>query len=154
MNDFLELKIIPPVQMLICATLVYQVAQFFPISSVLLEYRQYISGVLVVIAISFDFSALFSFYRAKTTANPFKPENASSLVVEGIYQITRNPMYVGLMFLLIAWSVWLGSFYALMVIVLFQQYITRFQICPEERVLTEIFGEQYTNYCQQVRRWL
>ena len=48
----------------------------------------------------------------------------------------------------------LGSFFSLVVIVIFQQYITRFQIIPEERALLELFPEQYHDYCKKARRWL
>src|SRR5947207_8492978 len=57
----------------------------------------------------FSLAGAIAFRRAKTTVNPRKPENASSLVVSGVYRITRNPMYVGLLLMLVAWCVLLSA---------------------------------------------
>ncbi len=83
-----------------------------------------------------------------------KPEAASSLVVTGIYKVTRNPMYVGLSFLLLAWAVFLWSAWALLGPLVFLAYIFRFQIAPEERALATLFGADYSAYKARVRRWL
>ena len=63
-------------------------------------------------------------------------------------------MYVGMVFFLLAWSVFLSTLLPLAGIVVFVLYITRFQIQPEERALERIFGEQYSAYCARVRRWI
>ena len=154
MKNSLELKVIPPLAMLISSGLIYYTAQLLPVSTVLLDYREALTSLLIALGLLVDFSAIAFFFRAKTTVNPFQPEKSSALVTSGIYQITRNPMYIGLVCLLFAWTIWLGSFFGLIVIVLFQQYITRFQIMPEERALRQIFGKEYDDYCLQVRRWL
>ena len=154
MKNSLELKVIPPLAMLISAGLIYATAQLLPVSMVLLDYRETLTGLLIALGLLVDLSAIAFFFLAKTTVNPFQPEKSSALVTSGIYQITRNPMYIGLVCLLFAWTIWLGSFFGLLVIVLFQQYITRFQIIPEERALRQLFGNDYENYCLQVRRWL
>jgi len=78
----------------------------------------------------------------------------ASLVTSGVYQFSRNPMYVGLIFLLLAWAAWLGSVFSLVIIIIFQQYMTRFQIMPEERALAKKFTGKYYDYCEQVHRWL
>jgi protein-S-isoprenylcysteine O-methyltransferase Ste14 len=94
------------------------------------------------------------FRRANTTVNPLKPQAASSLVTAGIYRYTRNPMYLGLLFLLVAWAVLLSSPFALLGPVALVSYISRFQIVPEERVLSALFGAEYAAYQSEVRRWL
>ena len=98
--------------------------------------------------------ALLAFRRARTTVNPLRPERASTLVTTGVYRITRNPMYVGLMLALLAWSVFLASPLSLVGPVVFIAYINRFQIRPEEAVLTAKFGPVYEQYKSTVRRWL
>ncbi|HTH78415.1 MAG TPA: isoprenylcysteine carboxylmethyltransferase family protein [Ramlibacter sp.] len=95
-----------------------------------------------------------AFRRARTTVNPFEPETASSLVTSGIYRVTRNPMYVGMLLVLVGWAVFLANGLAVIAIALFPAYITRFQIKPEERALMALFGEQYASYSSHVRRWL
>jgi len=154
MKNSLELKIVPPLLMLISAGGIYGVAQLLPVTTGLLNYRQELTGFFILLGLLVDFSAIAFFFRAKTTVNPYQPEKASSLVTSGVYQITRNPMYIGLVCLLLAWTIWLGSLFGLLVIVLFQQYMTRFQIMPEERMLKQLFGKEYEDYCQQVKRWI
>ena len=95
-----------------------------------------------------------AFRRAKTTVNPLKPETSSSLVTSGVYRLTRNPMYVGLALVLLAWAVFLSCAWALPGPVVFILYMNRFQIGPEERVLSGIFGAAYSAYQAKVRRWL
>lgn len=92
--------------------------------------------------------------RAKTTVNPLRPQNASMLVTHGIFKLTRNPMYVGLTLALLGWAAFLSAPWPLLGLPLFVLYIDRFQIRPEERVLTGLFGVEYTKYTRQVRRWL
>ena len=99
-------------------------------------------------------SGILAFRASRTTINPLKPERSSSLVVGGIYRITRNPMYVGMAFLLLAWAVHLSAWLSFTGILAFVLYITRFQIRPEERALQRIFGEAFNAYCARVRRWL
>ena len=154
MKNSLALKINPPVQMLISIVLIYAIALTLPASATLLEYKWLIGGVSLIIGLFFNFAGGVSFRSAKTTGNPDRPENASSLVTSGIYRITRNPMYVGLLFLLLAWTTWLGSLFGLVIIIVFQLYMPRFQIIPEEKALTGLFAEQYHDYCTHVRRWL
>jgi len=72
----------------------------------------------------------------------------------GIYRFTRNPMYVGLALVLLGWAALLSSPWALLGPLVFVLYINRFQIAPEERVLSAKFGAAYTEYIARVRRWL
>ncbi len=97
---------------------------------------------------------LAAFRASRTTINPLKLDHASALVTGGVYRVTRNPMYVGVMLLLLAWGIYLSSLLSLAGLPVFVMYITRFQIQPEERVLRNIFGEKYSSYEKRVRRWL
>jgi protein-S-isoprenylcysteine O-methyltransferase Ste14 len=99
-------------------------------------------------------AGLLAFSRARTTTNPFRPAEASALVTGGIYRFTRNPMYLGLLLVLLAWAIYLASLAAVVVLPLFVGYMNRFQIGPEERALSALFGEEYAAYCGRVRRWL
>ena len=99
-------------------------------------------------------ASVLQFLLAKTTLNPFQLETASQLVTGGIYRLSRNPMYLSLVFILLAWMLYLGSFSALLGVVLFIWYITKFQIKPEEEGLKHLFGDAFTAYCQRTRRWL
>jgi len=150
----LELKIIPVIQVAIAAIIMFIIAQLFSVSEGLLAVKWFISGIFIILGLLFGIGGIVSFRMANTTVNPTKPNNATSLVQSGIFKITRNPMYLGLVCLLIAWSAWLGSVYSLAIIVAFILYMSRFQILPEERALIELFGDEYIEYCLKVKRWL
>ncbi|MDX1811540.1 MAG: isoprenylcysteine carboxylmethyltransferase family protein, partial [Gammaproteobacteria bacterium] len=72
----------------------------------------------------------------------------------GIYRISRNPMYVGLLFLLLAMATYLGNAYILLLVAFFIIYMNAFQIGPGERALEAIFDEDYRQYKARVRRWI
>ena len=99
-------------------------------------------------------AGVIEFRRARTTVDPTRPEHSSAIVSGGIYSLTRNPMYLGFLLILAAWAAWLGNLPACLALLAFVQYMNRFQIAPEERVLGARFGAPYEAYRQRVRRWL
>jgi len=113
-----------------------------------------ISVVALFFGISFCAAGVVSFKLAKTTVDPLTPDAASSLVRSGIYRFSRNPMYVGFAFLLIAWAAYLGSLWSLAGVVAFILYMNRFQIVPEESALSAKFPAEFAEYRLKVRRWL
>jgi protein-S-isoprenylcysteine O-methyltransferase Ste14 len=111
--------------------------------------------LLVLVGLSFDLAGLLAFRASRTTVNPLRPERASSLVTRGVYRLTRNPMYVGMVFLLLAWGLYLAHWPALLLgPTAYVLYLNRFQIAPEERALLGLFGEDYRRYMGRVRRWI
>lgn len=98
--------------------------------------------------------AFVSFGLARTTINPMAPSRASTLVTGGIFRISRNPMCLSLLLLLIAYAVRLGSWVELLGPVSFVAYVTHFQIIPEEEVLAQKFGAAFDAYKRRTRRWL
>jgi len=113
-----------------------------------------VAALLLAAGVAVALGGVVSFRRARTTVNPLKPETTAALVVSGVYSFTRHPMYLGMVSVLLAWAVFLASPWSLAGPVLFALYITRFQIVPEERVLSGLFGESFAAYTRQVRRWL
>ena len=98
--------------------------------------------------------AILSFWRAHTTVNPMKPSSASFLVTAGIYRFTRNPMYLGMLLLLVGWALYLANVLVVLLLPAFILYMNRFQIKPEERALTDRFGRKYLEYASRVHRWI
>lgn len=150
----LENRIPPPVILLLTGLYMWGVsgwgvALFLPDAL-----RWALLAVLALFALGFLLSSAWHFRQAGTTVNPLQPQKASQLVVQGAYTVTRNPMYLGMLLLLLGWALFLNSMPALSGPVLFWGFIARFQILPEERALLARFGEAYRQYCQQVRRWL
>jgi protein-S-isoprenylcysteine O-methyltransferase Ste14 len=109
---------------------------------------------LLIVAGIFGVAGLYEFFRNGTSVDPHKPEKATTFVTSGIYQVSRNPMYVALFFILIAYATALQNIINLMVLPLFIWYMNRFQIIPEEEVLEDKFGDAYHNYKTEVNRWL
>jgi protein-S-isoprenylcysteine O-methyltransferase Ste14 len=108
----------------------------------------------VLAGIAVAAAGIVVFRRARTTVNPLKPDTASALVASGIFRLTRNPMYLGGLFCLVGWAVFLANVAAFLLLPLFVLYLNRFQIAPEERALTARFGADFAAYCGKVRRWL
>ncbi|MDR4518459.1 MAG: isoprenylcysteine carboxylmethyltransferase family protein [Nitrosomonas sp.] len=106
-----------------------------------------IAGVILILMSS------VSFLRQKTTLNPMKPESSSVLIKTGLYQYSRNPIYLGLATILLGWGLYLNNIVALLCIAGFVYYMNRFQIEPEEETLGKIFGVQFDEYKGRVRRW-
>lgn len=117
-----------------------------------LNFKLFVLAVLLGVAIAL--AGVISFRQASTTVNPLKPETASCLVTSGIFQYTRNPMYLGMAVAILGFAILLGSCLSLLGVVAFMLFIDRFQIKPEEAALTECFSEQFTQYKTNVRRWL
>lgn len=99
-------------------------------------------------------AACASMFGARTTINPFSPTRASSLVTGGMFRVSRNPMYLSLLLLLVAYAVRLDSPVPWLGPIVFVGYVNRFQIGPEERALQAKFGEAYLRYRARTRRWL
>lgn len=150
----LELKIPPPAVAAAVALAMWGISLISPLLQVPAVTRVSVAIAVALIGACFAGGGGISFRRAKTTSNPKKPEAASSLVTSGIYKITRNPMYVGVAIILVAWAIALSSAWALLGPPAFVLYIGRFQIAPEERALAALFGSEYAAYKSRVRRWL
>ena len=150
----LELKIPPPVVGALVAAGMWLAAGLWPPLPIAPGPKHAAVAILAAAGIAFDLLGLIAFRASRTTINPLRPEKASSLVTGGVYRVTRNPMYVGMALLLLAWGVHLSAALPFAGIAAFVLYITRFQIRPEERVLGGIFGAEYAAYVARVRRWL
>jgi protein-S-isoprenylcysteine O-methyltransferase Ste14 len=150
----LETKIPPPVVLLIVGFAMWQGASFGPgfvlneIVSWMLIAFFLITGLLIAVL------GVIEIVKVNTTINPMRPEKTSSLATQGIYRLTRNPIYLGDAFLLIAWAIYLSSFFMFFGVFVFVLYINRFQIIPEERALKKLFALEYEIYQTKVRRWL
>jgi protein-S-isoprenylcysteine O-methyltransferase Ste14 len=150
----LELKIPPPIIVVMLAIAMWGISIVSPLLTLATSYHIYMAVALALVGGVFTIAGVISFRQAQTTINPMKPELTSSLVSVGIYKFTRNPMYVGLLILLMAWAAFLSSPGALIGPLAFFFYIDRFQISPEEIVLLRIFGNEYSDYQTKVHRWL
>lgn len=116
--------------------------------------RPYLAGGIALAGALLAVLGVVSFRRAKTTVNPMSPESSSSLVTSGVYRVTRNPMYLGFLLILLGWAAWLSNALAFALVPGFALYLDCFQIRPEERALDSLFGQEFGAYKARVRRWI
>lgn len=150
----LELKIPPLVVLALVAGLMWFGARVAPAADFPLPARRAIAIGLAAVGAGIAVAGVVAFRRAKTTVNPLNPEAASALVVSGVYRLTRNPMYLGSLVVLLGWAAFLANALALIFAGAFVLYLNRFQIAPEEKALASRFGPAFAGYCATVRRWL
>jgi len=145
-------KIPPPVVTLIYGLGIYFSGNLFPIHHSLI--LDVFSVLLLVCGIIIIRTAFLSFKNHQTTINPLNLTKTSSLVTTGVFKYTRNPMYLGLVFILLSIALKFNLYGGLVVLLLFFYFITKFQIIPEENAMENLFGQEFKNYKKTTRRWL
>nr|MEC9420349.1 isoprenylcysteine carboxylmethyltransferase family protein [Pseudomonadota bacterium] len=150
----MRLLLPPPVVVGIGLLLLYAGARLFPALNLTFSGQTSIAAVLLIAGLAIGGHALFRFVMAGTTFNPITPDRARTLVTHGFYRVSRNPMYVADVLLLLAFGIYLGTVTVFAVVPAFVWYLTEFQIRPEEEHLKRLFGQEYLDYCARVRRWL
>ena len=145
-------KIPPPLVTLFFGLCIYFSQEYFPESNLeflnILSYIFYFAGLAILVL------AVRLFKKQNTTVNPIKIENASSLVVSGIFKYSRNPMYLGMALILLGLTFMFNLVGGIIFTLLFTMYITKFQIRLEEEVMERFFGADFIKYKQNVRMWL
>ena len=112
----------------------------------------WVGAVLIVIGLVLLVMANGLFTRAGTGVIPFR--NVSALVTDGIYRFTRNPMYLGMLAVLLGCAITVGASVALLVPPVFAVIIELRFIRYEEAMLRELFPDTFPAYCERVRRWI
>ncbi|WP_432474794.1 methyltransferase family protein [Amphritea sp. HPY] len=110
--------------------------------------------VLVIVGSLIALLGVIEFRKAKTTVDPRTPDKAENLVVSGVYQVSRNPMYLGFLIILLSWAFYLDNGATFLILPIFVAYMSKFQIVPEERYMSAKFGKEFSDYCSKVRRWI
>ena len=150
----LDHKIPPPAVMLVFAVSMWLLSAAESSLALAVPWHRTVAVIIWCLGITISLAGVLEFRRARTTVNPLNPQAATAMVTSGIYRYSRNPMYVGLLFVLIGWALWLSNVIAFLLPPFFVLYINRFQIEPEERALSAKFGEAFRKYRRLVRRWL
>jgi protein-S-isoprenylcysteine O-methyltransferase Ste14 len=149
----MKLRIPPPILMLLSATLMWALCRWLPMGHWI--GRPWNLGALpAVIGLAIVGAAIRQFRQARTTVNPMDPSKATQLVTDGVFRISRNPMYLGFVLLLVGWAIWLHGASPWVIPPLFILAITRLQIIPEEGAFERLFGGQYIAYRRSVARWI
>ena len=145
-------RIPPPIVTLIFALLSFWLANYLP--KLAFNYQGLSSLIMILIGLTIIVIGVKTFNNSDTTINPLNPSEASHLVTEGVFSYTRNPMYLGMVIILLGVSIYNGVYIGIIILPCFIFYITEFQINPEEKAMEEIFAGDYTDYLKRVRRWL
>jgi len=151
---WLECKIPPVVIFVLCAALMGWIRSITDEIGLTPWIRLTLAGILLLAGGISGVASLAHFRKARTTIHPNHPGNTRSLVCGGVYRFTRNPMYLALLLGLLAWSCVLDNAWTLLISALFIWFMNRFQIQPEERILEDLFGDEFTAYKRRVRRWI
>ena len=98
------------------------------------------------------FNSMFRFRKAETGIVPFS--KSTTLILEGFYKFSRNPMYVGMNLFLIGLLITLNNLVNLIFVIIFFLIVRNLFVLKEEVQMEETFGEEYLSYKKKVRRWL
>ena len=142
----------PPIVAFVCGLAIYFSKTFF--NQFFSYNNNAISLFLLILGLTVFILAVKAFNRQKTTVNPLEPRQASSLVSSGIFKYSRNPMYLGMLIILLAISFKFNLVGGIVISLFFYLFITRFQIFPEEEAMNELFGDEFTEYSSRTRRWI
>ena len=106
------------------------------------------AGILIFV------NPVLQFIKSKTTVNPIQFEEVNKLVTSGIFRYSRNPMYLGMLMIVLSTSIFYLNIYSILTPLLFILWINKFQIKREEEFLIEKFGDEYITYKKKTRRWI
>jgi len=145
-------KIPPPIVTLLFGLAIYLSKNLFPHPNN--HFLDWVSVLLLLFGIIIIRSAFLLFRNHKTTINPVNLTKTSSLVNTGIFKYTRNPMYLGMVLILLSIGLKFNLFGGIIFVFTFVVFITRFQIIPEEKAMEKLFGQEFKNYKSKTKRWL
>ena len=146
----------PPLVFLGCGALMWLMSGIWPPADFAFAYKTLIFWMVLLAGLSLLIAGVANIFKHKTVIHPSRDSlpKATALVTTGVFRYTRNPIYLGMAIMLIAWTIYLGNWLSAAGVVLFVTFITMYQINPEEEALVRIFRERYMQYKKRVRRWV
>ena len=144
------MKIPPPILVLILVVSSFLSSK--KIDVIHIPHQTLVSILILLIGILILIIPVTKFIKYKTTIDPIEFKKVNKLVTSGIYKYSRNPMYLGLLLIVISSSILYLNIYSVSTPIFFYYWINRFQIQREEIFLTEKFGKEYLSYKTKTRR--
>jgi protein-S-isoprenylcysteine O-methyltransferase Ste14 len=146
----------PPLVLLICGALMWLTARMWPSLDFTFPYNTLVFWIVLLAGLSLLIAGVVRIMKHETVIHPDRDSlsKATVLVTTGVFRYTRNPIYLGMAIMLMAWTIYLENWLSAVVVIIFVAFITRYQIKPEEEVLEKIFGAEYVRYKKKVRRWV
>lgn len=146
-------KIFPPVWLLLAIAAMFGLDRFLPIGQIVPNNLSYwASGVVGLIGLVTIAASVYLFKTKQTTILPMR--ESSYLITEGIFGFSRNPIYLGMVLILLSVAFYFGSLTPFLIVPIFAGIIQELFIKPEETMLSDKFAEAYPSYKAKVRRWL
>jgi protein-S-isoprenylcysteine O-methyltransferase Ste14 len=124
----------------------------FPILKIVLFPWNLLGAIPIALGIALNLIADRVFQEHKTTVKPF--EESMALITNNVFRVSRNPMYLGFVLILIGISIFMGSLTPFAIIPVFGLFMDIVFIKGEQKMLEETFGERWLDYKQNVRRWI
>jgi protein-S-isoprenylcysteine O-methyltransferase Ste14 len=125
---------------------------WLPIKQLLFPPLSYLGMIAIALGIVMILFSAYLFRQKNTTIKPF--EESSCLVREGLFNYSRNPIYLAMIIALIGVWIVLGSLTPVLIIPIFTVLIQEMFVKEEEKILEGKFGEKYQAYKASVRRWV
>lgn len=151
-SDHAGVLTIPPVIYLAGLLLGLLIHYFYPIGFLPDAISVWCGVLLILVSILMMLFAVRAFLRAKTALDVYKPTTA--IVTNGIYRLSRNPMYLSLTIAYCGIASWINSLWILLLTVPVLIVVDWGIIKREERYLQQKFGDEYLRYKSEVRRWI
>jgi len=145
-------KIMPPTWLLIAIVAMLMFHFLLPVAWIVSPLWKLLGLIFIALGVMMNLIADKAFHQLHTTVKPF--EESSVLVTSGVFQISRNPMYLGFVFILTGIAILLRSLSPYLVVSAFAFLIDRTYIKAEEGMLAEKFGARWEAYKAKTRRWL
>ena len=146
------IKIPPPLIVLVLVISIYFSSK--KIDLINIPFQLQISFFILSIGLLIFLYPVLQFIKSKTTVDPIKFKKVNKLVTSGIFKYSRNPMYLGMLMVVLSTSIFYLNIFSILTPFLFIFWINKFQIKREEAFLTEKFGKEYLSYKNKTRRWL
>lgn len=151
-KDHASVKIHPPILLVIHIAVAYLLGRFIVLSVAVSPLFRNIGLGLAGIGFLLGILAFYSFMKARTTLDPHG--SVKTVVSSGIYRFTRNPIYLGMVLMLVGLPLTFGNVWGIPLAPIFIFLMNKLVIEHEEAYLEKKFGEGYTGYKSRVRRWL
>jgi len=145
-------KILPPTYFIILLLLSIGFHFVFPIEKIIFPPYTYFGWIFIIFGAVLNIWTDSLFKKNKTTVKPF--EKPKELITTGPFKISRHPMYLGMVAILLGVAIFHGTIITFLFPVIFIFLSEVLFISHEEENLKETFGEDYVNYKNRVRRWL
>jgi protein-S-isoprenylcysteine O-methyltransferase Ste14 len=145
-------RLLPPIYFLLFNGLLILLDKLLPIATLLDPPWQMIGWLPVLIGTGLAVAGVMQFRRHQTSLKPF--DQSTALVTTGIYRLTRNPMYLGMVIAMAGVALIAGSLSVWLIPPAFAATLHYRFIRVEEQVIAQQFGEDYERYRREVRRWV